>query len=108
MTNGSKKLTGREAVIAIMQGKKITREEDEIWLNPGAVELDTNKTSQKHKYLSFAEILAYDDWEIVIEPRVWEGECEGRVDALVLGWSGPTMPDWMHEKKFKVRAEEIL
>ena len=98
----SNKLSGREAVKALMDGKSVKRKdrvlqyfEDEdafvYFGSPFTVE-------------TFERIVVHDDWEIVQEPLVWEGEmlfdtlADLGINAFPIGFYGKTI---------KVRIEEI-
>ena len=105
------KLTGKEAVIALMQGKKVREASGDVYYyDENGLFCSDPSGENTHVFYGddFGSIFEHDEWEIVIEPRVWEGVLEGRLGGMVLGGPGPVMPDWMLEKKFKVRAEEIL
>ena len=110
----TKKLTGREAVIALMEGKKIFRIEKCI--SPEEeyrMELLVDKNNQpciwttKSPYaqpFSFDRVLSHDDWELV--PMVWEGvedaEYTDAYGAVI------QIPHEWRNKRVKVRIEEIL
>ena len=93
----TKKLTGREAVIALMEGKTIrvmvkrtpVTEKSEVW------------------DLNYLTTLKEEQVEIVPEPMVWEGELLADMDyhgdeACV------EIPRSFLSKRVKVRIEEIL
>jgi len=107
----TKKLTGRQAVITLMQGNKVrkTGAPSYFYLSEQN-RLCRRIPSGEHEECEFGIehcFFRHDDWEIVQEPEVWEGELEGRLGGLVTIGS-EYMPNWMQNKLVKVRIEEIL
>ena len=114
----TKKLTGREAVIALLERKKICRygSFNNVQFH-NTVSLDSeewqiicifNRDKSDIQTWQLSHVLQFNDWELVPEPRVWEGILEGRLGGMVYEGDSPYMPDWILGKKIKVRAEEIL
>jgi len=97
-----KKLTGREAVIALMENKCVRRlnevvkydEEEDCFYN-------------EVRSLSFVDIVKCDDWEIIREPMIWESENE-RVEYTDAYGDILQVPSGWYGKRVKVRIEEIL
>lgn len=116
----SNKLTGREAVIALMQMKSVKRkdrvlqyfEDEDAFIYFGS----------PFRAETFENIVAHDDWEIAQEPLVWEDEqtVGTRFYSNQLTVSGKLVssdckevytvivPDSFKDKRVKVRIEEIL
>ncbi len=100
-----KKLTGREAMIAVMQGKKVQRgdrrEYTQFWVPEGS-DLPS---------WDIADILAFNDWELVPEPMVQElitkaiseSNTDHDDDGVVI-----YVDEKFLGKRVKVRVEEIL
>lgn len=105
----SKRLTGREAVIALMQGKKVKRVSVPEFVysinNCNHFVLHRNK-HYMGTHMVFHDFLTHNDWEIVPEPMVEEFE----VKVLDETWGGASI-EISHSfvgKRVKVRVEEIL
>lgn len=120
----TKKLTGREAVIALMDGKTLFTEDDQQgnskikFINGRVERLETNIASPAWNI----NYILQKDWEIVSEPMTWEGE------EIVQEYIGITIkegfltdirepndkyfyiktPESFKNKRVKVRIEEIL
>lgn len=116
----SDKLTGPEAMIALMQGKTI-----QLKNTIGDVVFVYFKNKQLYsdfRYVSFSEIpgfrksypydfcdiIGWNEWELVPEPRVWEGVLKAGISSLITVGSSEDLPEWCHRKQVKVRLEEIL
>ncbi len=100
----SQKLTGREAVIALMDGKKV--------INGGAIFYFTDGRCLSRysdgtiSERSLDEVFSYGNWTIVPEPMVYESETVvgGEYDFEV----SVQVPKKFNGKRVKVRVEEIL
>lgn len=107
-----KKLTGREAVIALMQGKKIRAPNAQpyFYLNNDNVlirQLPNEPFENCHDLgYGFDSLLRHDYWELVSEPMVYESETVvgGEYDFEV----SVQVPKKFNGKRVKVRVEEIL
>jgi len=105
----TKKLTGREAVIALLDGKKIKTYEytiDEVIFYIKDYSLFSSFEDKTEVHRDISDILLFDHWEIVPEPMVWEGEAEPdfhSLDVLTI-----MVPKEFDGKRVKVRIEEIL
>jgi hypothetical protein len=91
----TKKLTGREAVIALMEGRAIKNHNRTLSLLS-----DQYCVDQTGFHWSLKEILSEKEWEIVPEPMVWE-------EIIDIG-DQSKVPTWAQNKRVKVRIEEIL
>ena len=123
----NKKLTGREAVIALMQGKNVRKTNAPSYFYFSEEnKLCRRIPSGEHEECDFgveACFFRYDDWEIVPEPMVWEGVesviVELTQDNSVMYATYPPrptqterfliqVPETFANKRVKVRIEEIL
>lgn len=107
----TKKLTGREAVIALMQGKKIRAPNAQpyFYLNNDNVlirQLPNEPLENCHDLgYGFDSLLRHDYWELVPEPMVLEGE---RTVGDIHGNLVVHLDFSWNSKRVKVRVEEIL
>ncbi len=96
----SQKLTGREAVKALMDGKKVKNPRRTVQLKGGLLVDEANYS------WSLSDLLKQDDWEIVPEAMMWEGEAT--VDFHSLDVLTVMVPKQFENKRVKIRIEEIL
>jgi hypothetical protein len=127
----TKKLTGREAVIALIEGRQVFRMGSfsnnqfhntlTFYPDVGKIDCTFNRDSNDVKEWQLIHVLQYHDWKIVPEPMVWEGEegvlCsegykqkfEGNASFMTLSLSYYVkVPETFANKRVKVRIEEIL
>jgi hypothetical protein len=110
----SQKLSGREAVIVLLEGKKVFRSSHPVGKLVVTYNLlDTcfegnfpNDKNMGPEALSMEDVLKHHDWEILKERMVWEGEMlfnqlPGNPNLLKI-------PDRFYGKRVKVRVEEVL
>ena len=119
----TKKLTGREAVIALMEGKKVRRtgvfNEEQfnnmVSFDPAELKIicTFNDNPDDYDYWQLAHVVQFKDWEIVPEPMVWEG-VESVLSHIPISQTHPysqqyvSVPFRFSGKRVKVRIEEIL
>ena len=109
------KLTGQEAVIALMQGKKIKRitaakETAVAFYQPTQRCFEVKFFSSDglalgRDFFGIESIVTKENWEIVHEPMVWEGE---RTVGDIHGNLVVHLDFSWNSKRVKVRVEEIL
>jgi len=121
----SQKLTGREAVKALMDGKSITRHckvRGKIVSKFVQYDIKFFYDDGTEEVKPISDITLCNNWEIVPEPMVWEAECfvDTVVYASMLTVSGNlassnikdaqtiVVPETFKGKRVKVRVEEIL
>lgn len=128
----SDKLTGREAVKALMDGKKIFRTATYLGSNHTyRMQIDVSGDKEtvvwtsgdySPKPFSLDHVIVHNDWEIVQEPMVWEDDqtVGTQFFSKQLTVSGSLVaseckevqvvyvPDSFKEKRVKVRVEEVL
>ncbi len=101
----SQKLSGRQAVKAMLDGQRIKRFETEYWINRGAITPQCNR--QLGNKVQFSDILEFNDWEIVRAPMSWEGETVSFDLPYFIRLSFPFNSEW-EGKRVRVRVEEII
>lgn len=100
----SDKLTGPEGVVALMQGKSIRHKSGSIIKWDGDSQLFYTKDG---KCWNFSGVLE-NDWELVPEPMVWEGEDSVEQMMYEVCLLELELPLKFYKKRVKVRVEEIL
>ena len=114
MSEEQKKLTGREAVIALLDGKKIRAigAEPYFYLSKDKVLLRQmpDKPFEDCRDLGYSldDVLRDVDWEIVPEPMVWGSEILLNEIPISPDYTHCVVPIRFHNKRVRIRIEEII
>ncbi len=103
-------MTNRELLVKLAEGKKFRRKD---W---GAVDDYIHMTVDGHvvnsRGVDYSCLSVFDDWQEIVEPLRWEGNCQvgpslfpGHAYGTTLG---VTLPLMFESKRVKVIVEEIV